>query len=75
MKVGATILHELNFARGGSVERGLQLYVGAGNMPDDGGYGHAFSASVPTAISREWQSLSGFVCRASRGGRDGTGSE
>jgi hypothetical protein len=25
--------------RGGSVERGLQLYVGAGNAPDDGGYG------------------------------------
>jgi hypothetical protein len=26
-------------SRGGSVERGLQLYVGAGNLPDDGGYG------------------------------------
>ena len=38
MKVGAAILHEL-ISRGGSVERGLQLYVGAGNMPDDGGYG------------------------------------
>ena len=38
MKVGASILHEL-ISRGGSVERGLQLYVGAGNMPDDGGYG------------------------------------
>ena len=38
MKVGASILHEL-IVRGGSVERGLQLYVGAGNMDDDGGYG------------------------------------
>lgn len=38
MKVGSAILHEL-ITRGGSVERGLQLYVGAGNLPDDGGYG------------------------------------
>lgn len=38
MKVGSSILHDL-ISRGGSVERGLQLYVGAGNMPDDGGYG------------------------------------
>jgi hypothetical protein len=38
IKVGSSILREL-IARGGSVERGLQLYVGAGNMPDDGGYG------------------------------------
>jgi soluble lytic murein transglycosylase-like protein len=38
MKVGSAILHEL-ISRGGSIERGLQLYVGAGNLPDDGGYG------------------------------------
>ncbi len=38
MKVGSAILREL-ISRGGSVERGLQLYVGAGNQPDDGGYG------------------------------------
>jgi hypothetical protein len=38
MKVGSEILREL-ISRGGSVERGLQLYVGAGNLPDDGGYG------------------------------------
>ena len=38
MKVGSDILNEL-ISRGGSVERGLQLYVGAGNMSDDGGYG------------------------------------
>jgi hypothetical protein len=38
MKVGSAILADL-VSRGGSVERGLQLYVGAGNQPDDGGYG------------------------------------
>jgi soluble lytic murein transglycosylase-like protein len=38
LEVGADILSEL-IRRGGSVERGLQLYVGAGNLPDDGGYG------------------------------------
>jgi soluble lytic murein transglycosylase-like protein len=37
IKVGSAILGEL-IRRGGSVERGLQLYVGAGNLPDDGGY-------------------------------------
>jgi hypothetical protein len=37
LKVGTAILGEL-IRRGGSVERGLQLYVGAGNLPDDGGY-------------------------------------
>jgi hypothetical protein len=36
--VGSAILKDL-IRRGGSVERGLQLYVGAGNLPDDGGYG------------------------------------
>ncbi len=38
IKVGSRILKDL-IRRGGSVERGLQLYVGAGNLPDDGGYG------------------------------------
>jgi len=37
LKVGSEILKDL-IRRGGSVERGLQLYVGAGNLPDDGGY-------------------------------------
>lgn len=37
LKVGSEILRDL-IRRGGSVERGLQLYVGAGNQPDDGGY-------------------------------------
>lgn len=38
IKVGSAILKDL-IRRGGSVERGLQLYVGAGNLADDGGYG------------------------------------
>lgn len=38
MKVGSAILSDM-IVRGGSVERGLQLYVGAGNQADDGGYG------------------------------------
>ncbi len=38
IKVGTKILQDL-IQRGGSVERGLQLYVGAGNMENDGGYG------------------------------------
>lgn len=37
LKVGSEILRDM-IRRGGSVERGLQLYVGAGNQPDDGGY-------------------------------------
>jgi hypothetical protein len=37
IKVGSAILQDL-VRRGGSVERGLQLYVGAGNSEDDGGY-------------------------------------
>jgi len=37
LKVGSGILKDM-IRRGGSVERGLQLYVGAGNATDDGGY-------------------------------------
>jgi hypothetical protein len=37
IRVGSAILKDL-VRRGGSIERGLQLYVGAGNLPDDGGY-------------------------------------
>jgi len=35
--VGSQILSDV-IRRGGSIERGLQLYVGAGNLTDDGGY-------------------------------------
>jgi hypothetical protein len=37
IQVGSAILKDL-IRRGGSIERGLQLYVGAGNLADDGGY-------------------------------------
>ena len=37
IRVGSEILADV-IRRGGSVERGLQLYVGAGNLSDDGGY-------------------------------------
>jgi hypothetical protein len=37
IQVGTRILSDV-IRRGGSIERGLQLYVGAGNAPDDGGY-------------------------------------
>lgn len=65
IRVGAQILHEL-VRRGGSVERGLQLYVGAGNMPHDGGYGArvlnerkhialAASGKVDVALATAWR--------------------
>ena len=56
MKVGSEILQEL-INRGGSVERGLQLYVGAGNMDDDGGYG----ARVLSERGRLQMALAGKV--------------
>jgi soluble lytic murein transglycosylase-like protein len=37
IRVGSAILSDA-IRRGGSLERGLQLYVGAGNLSDDGGY-------------------------------------
>lgn len=65
IRVGSEILHDL-IRRGGSVERGLQLYVGAGNMPDDGGYGArvltershiamAASGKVDAALATAWR--------------------
>lgn len=38
IQVGATILKDM-IRRSGSVEAGLKLYVGAGNLDTDGGYG------------------------------------
>ncbi len=37
LRVGVKVLQEC-IARAGSVEGGLRFYVGAGNLPDDGGY-------------------------------------
>ncbi len=65
LKVGAEILKDL-IERGGSVQRGLQLYVGAGNLPDDGGYGArvlgererikvASTGNVRSALSAGWR--------------------
>jgi hypothetical protein len=64
MKVGSAILSDL-ISRGGSVERGLQLYVGAGNLPDDGGYG----ARVLSERSRLALAASGKVDAAISAGR------
>jgi len=62
IKVGAKILKEF-IRRSGSVEAGLKLYVGAGNLPTDGGYANkvlqeherlkavASGASVPVFTS------------------------
>lgn len=64
MKVGSAILGDL-ISRGGSVERGLQLYVGAGNLPDDGGYG----AKVLGERTRMALAASGKVDAAIAAGR------
>lgn len=64
MKVGSEILRDL-IARGGSVERGLQLYVGAGNQPDDGGYG----ARVLSERARLQMAAAGKVDAAIAAGR------
>ncbi|HSQ11260.1 MAG TPA: lytic transglycosylase domain-containing protein [Burkholderiaceae bacterium] len=70
MKVGSAILSDL-ISRGGSVERGLQLYVGAGNLPDDGGYG----ARVLSERSRLALAASGKVEAAISAGRTTVVSE
>jgi soluble lytic murein transglycosylase-like protein len=65
LRVGSEILRDL-IRRGGSVERGLQLYVGAGNAADDGGYGArvlsemariklAAAGEVREALSTSWR--------------------
>ena len=56
MKVGSAILSDM-IVRGGSVERGLQLYVGAGNQADDGGYGaRVLGERSRIALAASWQS-------------------
>lgn len=64
LKVGSLILKDL-VRRGGSVERGLQLYVGAGNLQDDTGY----SARVMAEHSRLSIAATGRVERALAAGR------
>ena len=64
LKVGSMILKDL-VRRGGSVERGLQLYVGAGNLADDSGY----AARVMAEHSRLSLAAAGRVERALAAGR------
>lgn len=64
VKVGSMILKDL-VRRGGSVERGLQLYVGAGNLPDDSGY----AARVLAEHTRLSVAAAGRVERALAAGR------
>lgn len=64
VKVGSMILKDL-VRRGGSVERGLQLYVGAGNLPDDSGY----AARVLAEHTRLSIAATGRVERALAAGR------
>ena len=64
VKVGSMILKDL-VRRGGSVERGLQLYVGAGNLPDDAGY----AARVMAEHYRLSIAATGRVERALAAGR------
>ena len=59
IRVGSQILSDV-IRRGGSVERGLQLYVGAGNAADDGGYG----SRVLSELSRLKLAASGGVAAA-----------
>jgi hypothetical protein len=63
LRVGVKVLQEC-IARAGSVEAGLRLYVGAGNLDGDGGYGAKVMAehgrlkmvstgrAVPTTLPR-----------------------
>jgi soluble lytic murein transglycosylase-like protein len=59
IRVGSAILSDA-IRRGGSLERGLQLYVGAGNLPDDGGY----ASRVLSEMARLKLAASGNVAAA-----------
>jgi len=68
LKVGSTILRDL-IRQGGSVERGLQLYVGAGNAPDDGGYAAkvlAEHARIRSAAGESREALAGLRSEPNR---------
>lgn len=64
IRMGSQILGEL-VRRGGSLERGLKLYVGAGNLPDDGGY----AARVLAEMSRLKTAAGGDVAGALAAGQ------
>jgi hypothetical protein len=66
IRVGSQILGDV-IRRGGSVERGLQLYVGAGNQTDDGGY----AGRVLGEFGRLRQAAAGGVAAALAAGLHG----
>jgi hypothetical protein len=59
IRVGSAILSDA-IRRGGSLERGLQLYVGAGNLSDDGGY----ASRVLSEMARLKMAAAGNVAAA-----------
>jgi soluble lytic murein transglycosylase-like protein len=59
IRVGSEILSDV-IRKGGSVEQGLKLYVGAGNLPDDGGY----AGRVLTELARLRLAATGSVAAA-----------
>lgn len=59
IRVGSEILSDV-IRKGGSVEQGLKLYVGAGNLPDDGGY----AGRVLTEMGRLRLAANGSVAAA-----------
>lgn len=59
IRMGSAILSDA-IRRGGSLERGLQLYVGAGNLADDGGY----AARVLSEMARLKLAAAGNVAAA-----------
>jgi hypothetical protein len=63
MKVGSAILSDM-IAQGGSVERGLQLYVGAGNQADDGGRCPGAGRALANHSPRLARSSRDFRCPA-----------
>jgi hypothetical protein len=64
IRMGSAILSDL-VRRGGSLERGLKLYVGAGNLADDGGY----AARVLAEMSRLKVAAAGDVAGALSAGQ------
>jgi soluble lytic murein transglycosylase-like protein len=68
IRMGSAILSDA-IRRGGSMERGLQLYVGAGNLADDGGY----ASRVLSEMSRLKLAAAGNVAAALAAGMHSDG--
>jgi soluble lytic murein transglycosylase-like protein len=68
IRMGSAILSDA-IHRGGSMERGLQLYVGAGNLADDGGY----ASRVLSEMSRLKLAAAGNVAAALAAGTHSDG--